>query len=676
MYFKRTLCSIFIASLTFSPVLSWSNTARSDSNEFLDMDISQLMQVTITSVAKREQNLADAAAAVYVITQDEIHRSGVTTVPEALRLAPGLQVARINSNKWAISSRGINGQFSNKLLVLVDGRTVYTPGFSGTYWETQTTLLEDVDRIEVIRGPGATLWGANAVNGVINIITKHSEDTQGGLVKIGAGNIEEVISGLRYGFELGSKTTGRAYVTYNQRDSFDLLSDGSDANDDWDNITAGFRFDGTLSGDQSWTLQGDIYSNDANQTIEPFFTPTPPFVTRDQSGIDANGGNILGRWEKKLTKGAFKAQAYFDYIDRDESYVGQTYKTTDFEFQYERMLGESHNFTLGLGYRHVDSSFENTFRAQIIPDDRDDDLYSGFIQDEITLLPETLWLTLGTKWENNEFTDNEIQPSGRIMWKPNDTQSIWASISRAVRTPSIAETTTNAVVSILPVPSPFPVFLTINGNPEFDSEEVIAYEAGYRWYPKDNLYFDLALFYNDYEDLFDSQFGTTPQTAGQLEFINNVDGNSYGFELAANWKPEKWLEFVFTYSYLHLDFNESISTNTGFTGQALVLEGSAPEHQVSLRTSLDFLDNWQANLWLRYVSELDLSSQAAAAQGIIVDDYVECDLNISWKPTENLELMAVGQNLLNSDKLEFVSEFFNPPTEVERGFYLKALYRF
>jgi len=638
------------------------------------MDISQLMQVTITSVAKREQSLSDAAAAVYVITQDEIHRSGVTTVPEALRLAPGLQVARISSNKWAISSRGINGQFSNKLLVLVDGRTVYSPGFSGTYWDSQTTLLEDIDRIEVIRGPGATLWGANAVNGVINIISKHSSATVGGLVKAGAGNIEEIIGGLRYGFELGSQTTGRTYITYNQRDSFDLLRDGSDANDDWDTVTTGFRFDGTLSGDHSWTIQGDFYANDANQIVEPFIIAAPPFVTSSQDELDATGGNILGRWEKSLTNGAIKFQAYFDYVNREESYVEQTYKTTDLDLQYERMLGDSHSLTMGLAYRHIDASYDNTFMVNINPADRDDDLFSGFIQDEIALIPEKLWFTLGTKWEHNEFTDNEIQPSGRVMWKPTETQSIWASVSRAVRTPSVAERTGNVFISLISSPLPFPLFTTVVGNSGFDSEEVIAYEAGYRWYPQDNLYFDLAVFYNDYEDLFDTRQGSTPQTATQLRFFNNVEGETFGTELVANWKMKKWLEFVFTYSYLHLNFDAP--AGFGFAGQASVLEGSSPQHQASLRTRIDFLDNWQANLWLRYVGELDDSSQAAQTLGLLVDDYIECDLNISWKPLENLELMLVGQNLLNSSNLEFVSEFFNPPTEVERSVYVKALYHF
>ena len=673
MNLQQTLRSIFIATLICCPDMAWSTSTNSQNNEFLDMDISQLMQVTITSVAKKEQALSDAAAAIYVITQDEIHRSGVTTVPEALRLAPGIQVARIASNKWAISSRGINAFFSNKLLVLVDGRTVYTPGLSVTYWDTQTTLLEDVDRIEVIRGPGATLWGANAVNGVINIITKHSADTVGGLVTAGVGNIEEAIGGLRYGFNLGTSITGRAYLTYNKRDSFDLL-DGTDANDDWENVTGGFRFDGKLADNNSWSLQGDIYTNEENQTIDRLFIPTPPFETVSLSGIDHDGFNLLGKWEKKLTKGAIKVQAYFDYIDREEIYAGQNYKTTDIEVQYERQLGESNNLNLGLGYRHIDSSYTSTFMVNIDPEDIEDDIYSGFVQDEITLLPQELWLTLGTKWEHNELTGNEIQPSGRILWKPTKTQSLWASISRAVRTPSAAERTGRLIINQIPTPLPFPLFVTISGNDQFDSEEIIAYEAGYRWYPRDDLYLDVALFYNEYEDLFDTIGGTTPQTFNQVQYVNNVDGNTYGFELITNWKPMKSLELVFSYSLLQLDFDADSAFS--LLGQAVVYEGSAPQHQASLRGSLDFLENWQTNVWFRYVSELDASSQTEIATGLEVDDYFECDLNIIWQPIENLELMLVGQNLLNSGNLEFVSEFFTPPTEVGRSVYFKAMYKF
>ncbi|MDJ0621784.1 MAG: TonB-dependent receptor [Desulfocapsaceae bacterium] len=642
------------------------------SDDFLSMELSELMKVTVTSVSKKEQDIFDAAAAIYVITQKDIRRSGVTSIPEALRMAPGLQVARVASNKWAISSRGLGGQFSNKLLVLVDGRTVYTPGFSNTYWDAQNTLLEDVDRIEVIRGPGATLWGANAVNGVINIITKDSADTLGGLVTAGTGNKEEVISGFRYGGKVNSTTTGRVYIAYNQRDSFDLLADGSDANDDWNNLTAGFRLDGEVTGDNSWTLQGDLYSNQENQTVEPLFIATPPFAIRDQSELDAQGGNIKGNWEKQFTSSALKVQLYFDYVDRDEVYADQTYKTTDVDIQYDQELGTRQNLSFGAGYRYIDVTVGETFVASNIPD-RNYDLFSAFVQDTIEVVKDRFWLTLGTKWEHNEFTGHEFQPSGRVLWKPKDNHSLWASISRAVRTPSLAEVESDVILGFDPnlVFLGFSPYVTVSGSDDFDSEEVIAFEAGYRWLATPELSFDLALFYNDYEDLLDTAPISTTATPADLEFVNAGEGYSYGFELAANWQARQWLEFALSYSYFELD----IDSDSPIESSNLLSNTNAPKHQVSLRSSIDFAENWQANIWLRYVGELEQTSFLPASDPE-VDDYLECDLNIRWQATEDLEFMLVGQNLFDSEKLEYVAEQFTPATEVETSYYLKVLYRF
>lgn len=651
------------------------NTSAVGDNEYLDMDISQLMQVTVTSVSKRPQTLSDAAAAVYVITQEAIHKSGVTSIPEALRMAPGIQVARISSSKWAVSSRGFNGAFSNKLLILIDGRTVYTPAFSGTYWDVQHTLLEDVDRIEVIRGPGATLWGANAVNGVINIITKHADDTIGGYVEAGIGNHEEGIGGFRFGSELNKTTKGRVYLTYNQRDSFSVLEDGADANDHWEGVTAGFKINGEPGSKSNWTLQGDVYKFEENQIVEPFFSTNPPSNEPDYGSIDAVGWNLLGKWEQKINEDSvLTIQTYIDAADREEVYIEQDHYTFDLEVQYDTWLGKRNNVTMGLGYRYIDSSFHDTFMLGVDPLDQDYDLYSGFIQDVITIVDDKLWLTVGTKWEHNDFTGNELQPTGRLMYHPNKKTALWGSVSRAVRTPSQFEDNGRIVVRVEPTLPPFPALFTINGNEDLEAEEVIAYEAGYRWFPTNNFSLDIALFYNEYDKVLGAQLIEDTILPYDIEFNNGVKGNTYGFEFVADWRPKQWFDIEFSYSYLMLDFQpRDITTQQEL---AVINSNSAPQHQFSLRSSIDFLEHWQANIWLRYVDELPVASSTALSLGAVVDDYFECDLNLSWKPREDLEIKLVGQNLFDSQHLEFISEFLMMPVEVERNVYLMMMYHF
>ncbi len=665
MHLQKYLRLIVLSCLPYL-LLVHGASAEDHGNEYLDMDISQLMQVTITSVSKKEQLLVEAPAAVFVISQEDIRSSGVTSIPEALRMAPGLQVARISSSKWAISSRGMNGNFSNKLLVMIDGRTVYTPGFSGTYWDMQNTLLEDIERIEVVRGPGATMWGANAVNGVINIITKSAENTQGGFVEIGAGNKEKVIGGFRYGAELSSNVKARYYLTYNERDNFTLSKSDKDAYDDWKSLSTGFRVDGQ-GRDTSWTLQGDAYSNDENQVVQPLYTATPPYVTTDYGEVDAKGSNLLARLEKKISStGGVKLQGYYNYTDRQEVYVGQNHKTFDLDLQYGDVWADLHNVTMGLGYRNIDTSMDNSFQVSFSPAERSEDLYSGFIQDVITVSPDSVWLTLGTKWEHNDYTGNEFQPTGRIMYRPDDTQSLWASISRAVRTPSQIESSGDITVGVIPYLPPYPYRSNIKGNPDFESEEIIAYEVGYRWYPVNNFSLDITPFYNVYDDVL--------TVDDRNNFINGLEGEGYGVEVAADYSYSDWLKFVFTYSFLKLEFDPKYE----YASEALatVNGGSSPRHQLSLRTNVNFLENWQANIWLRYVDEIKTSSTTALTQEIVVDDYFDLDLNIGWKPRENIEVMLVGQNLLNSSHLEFVSEYFQRPVEVQRSVSLKVSYRF
>ncbi|WP_319586938.1 TonB-dependent receptor [uncultured Desulfobulbus sp.] len=654
---------------------SQAHAADTGKNEYLDMDIGQLMNITVTSVAKKAQPLSDAAAAVFVITQEDIRRSGVTTIPDALAMAPGLQVAKISASKWSVSSRGFAGFTSNKLLVLMDGRSVYSPAYGGTFWDTQNTLLEDIDRIEVIRGPGGTLWGANAVNGVINIITKKAEDTQGGLVRVGAGTQETFSSAARYGSKIGETTYGRLYLTYDDHASNILKETGTDADDDWQPAQGGFRMDGKPGTGKEWTLQGDLYENSGNQLVFPYWTSESFLPSALFDEIDSKGGNLLGRWHQELGNGrALTFKAYYDYVQRDEAIYRIEFDTIDLDLQYETKLGQRQALTMGAGYRSVQGSFEPTF--QVFLPDRNDSLYSAFLQDEINLLADRLWLTLGSKYEQNDYTGKEWQPSAKLLWKPVEHHSYWVSASRAVRTPAILDQYGRVAIARFPQPYLAGGIGTVAlvGNPQFDSEIVNAYEAGYRWQATENLSFDLALFYNDYDEIYTVMPSAT--TAGvDNTFVNAQQGSGRGFELAADWKATSWLSFVLTYSYLELDLTSDALVGSQ-TGSELV-EGSSPQHQASLRSSIALAPDWRLNLWLRYVDDISGRNSAdLLGAAVPLDAYCLFDANLIWTPNKNLEVMLAGQNLTNSGQLHYLSEYSTPATEIERGVYGKVTWRF
>lgn len=658
--------SIFI----FNILLVFPMLSVAEDLEMLDLDLSSLMQIQITSAGRKEQNLADVPAAVYVIDQEDIKNSGATYIPELLRLVPGLQVARISSGKWAIASRGFNGTFSNKLLVQIDGRSVYSPAYSGVYWDMQTVILEDIERIEVIRGPGATLWGANAVNGVINIITRPASDTIGLLVSGVAGDHEDGTASFRYGQQIKSDLYSRIYLNHHAEDSYDCFDDQGDANDHWSTTSGGFRLDSDIGMKDSWTFQGDFYDGKGDQQIYPFWEEGSFVPLTVDDTIDTRGYNLTGRWQHKLTEtNSWTLQAYFDYTDRQEIYVGQTHKTIDLDFQYRFQFMKRHDIVWGLGYRNIDDNFNNSYMIAIRPDESRSDLFSAFVQDEINLITNRLWLTLGTKIENNEYTDTEIQPSARFLLKVKENQSLWTSVSRAVRTPSRAEDGSRVVMKIVPQPQPpFPT-IYINGNKDLDAEAVVAWEAGYRYFKNSSFSLDLTVFYNDYKDLLDFAF-SDPTT---INFLSAMEGNSHGLEINLKWKPLNWLKTEFNYSYIELNMDGL--SDSSLVPTDYVNENSSPQHQLSFRTAIDLGKNTRLNIMARYIDELKIPSAMAYAAGIKVDEYLALDMNIIWSPLENFELMLAAQNLTDSKHLEFVNEYFTPAIEIERSLYLKLSWK-
>ena len=671
---KSLIRCIWILLPVFISSFVWADDHPKDLTE---LPIEDLMNIEITSVAKKQQKISDAAAAIFVITQEDIRRSGATSIPEALRMAPGVEVAHINANQWAITIRGFNSRFANKLLILIDGRSVYSPLFSGVFWDVQDTLLEDIDRIEVIRGPGATLWGANAVNGVINIITKHAKDTQGGLMSAGTGTEERGFGEVRYGGKLGNDTQYRVFAKYFNRDSAARTS-GYNAHDEWDMLRGGFRFDSKLSSQDSITLQGDVYKGRPEQTLT-VASAEAPFAQTFNDDIHNQGGNLLGRWIHTFSQSSEMAlQMYYDRTDRKESINGEKRNTFDTDLQHRFDLGERQEVVWGLGYRFTRDNIKNSFPVSFIPDQRTHYLFSGFAQDDIVLFKERLRLTLGSKFEYNDFTGFEIQPNVRLLWKPQPRHSLWGAVSRAVHTPSRADEDVRVNASVIPPftpsnPGPLPAYVTLFGNPNLKSEELVAYELGYRFQATKRLSFDIASFYNVYDHLRSAEPGMPsvqtspppPHILFPIVVYNQLKGKTYGVEVAGDWRPLEWWRIQASYTYLQIKLSGSESLDS----TAHVDEGRSPRHQFHLQSSMDLRRDLECDLNFRFVDKLpDFNVKSYASLGV----------RLAWKPCPNLELAIVGQNLLSNHHAEFKGEAImsSLPTEIERGVYGKITWRF
>src|SRR2546423_11946806 len=477
------------------------------------LSIEQLMNLQVTSVSKRPERLSQTASAIQVITQEDIRRSGAASLAEALRLAANLQVAQIDSRQWAISARGFNGTTANKLLVLIDGRTVYTPLFSGVFWDVQEVPLQDIDRIEVISGPGATLWGANAVNGVINVITKDAKDTQGFVLSGGGGTEQHGFGTVRYGAPLGSSVRARIYGRGFDRDATALPS-GQDAADDWHLEQGGFRMDWEASSASRVTLQGDLYDGR---------------IAEDSGGdIGVSGGNVIAKWSRTLSeRSSLAAHLYYDRTHRDiPGLFGEDLDTYDFDLQHRTRLGERHDVVWGLGYRNINDRtvIGSDSTLAFLPLHVAREWFTGLVQDEIALLPNRFHLTLGTKIEHNDYTGFELQPSGRVNWTLSPSATLWASVSRAVRAPSRIDRELFARVS----PTSF-----LAGGPGFHSEDELAYELGYR-HQQGSLALSVATFYSRYHGLRTLE-QLHPPAADTLVIGNGQDGESFGAELTAGY---------------------------------------------------------------------------------------------------------------------------------------------
>jgi iron complex outermembrane recepter protein len=648
--------------------------AKGAVDDLTNLSLEDLMQIEVTSVSKKAQKVSDAAAAVFVITQEDIRRAGVTSIPEALRMAPGLEVARIDANKWAVTARGFNNYLANKLLVLMDGRSVYQPLFAGVYWNLQDTLLEDIDRIEVIRGPGATLWGANAVNGVINIITKSARDTRGGLLTAGVGTQEKGFGGLRYGAKVGNESYLRGYAKYSNRGAFPDMAGGK-ASDAWESGGGGFRLDSEFSPESALTVQGDLAQGYIDEKSD---SPAlaPPY-SKTFTGATFETANLLTRWKRRISATSdLSLQLYYDHNNRRAPDNREIRDTFDVDLQHRFALGSRHDIVWGLGYRYTRGDFSSDTLLNLNPSGRGDELFSGFLQDDIVLIEDRLHLILGSKFEHNDYTGVEIQPSGRLIWTPDLHHTFWGAVSRAVRTPSWGETDGSIPTNVIPPftpenPSPLPMALTLVGTRDLDAERLIAYELGYRFNPTKRFSLDMTAFYNDYSSMIAARSGApemvltpTPHLVMPIRGDNSMYGKTYGAELAADWRVLPWWRLHAAYTYLHvaLEVRE---------GSLMALEnpdGRSPQNQVSLRSSLDLTREVELDAWVRFADRIASTDVAS---------FTTLDLRLGWKPVPGVELSLVGQNLLQNEHMEFRQ--MGPVTiaaKVPRGVYGKMVWRF
>ncbi|HEY3699421.1 MAG TPA: TonB-dependent receptor [Spongiibacteraceae bacterium] len=666
---NTSINSYLILSLAVSLAHSTSahaNSELSSASALANLSLEQLSNMEVTSVSKSAQNLRSAAAAITVVTNEDIHRSGATSIPEALRFVPGINVARQSSNQWAVSARGFSSVNSEKLLVLSDTRSVYTPLFSGVFWDVQDYLLEDIDRIEVIRGPGAALWGSNAVNGVINITTKKAQDTQGLYVETALGTEDKVTAAARYGGTAENGASYRIFGKYLDRD--DTLNATATSADDWRLGHAGARTDWDITGSDSVTVQGDLYRGTIGELTPSVNINGRPGPT-GALDIDVSGGNVLGRWRHQIDDSSnFVLRAYYDNTHRNNPSYLDDLNTVDLDFQHQFDLTAQQQFIWGVNYHLTENRNIGKVIFNVNPDFSRDQLFGLFVQDQIALA-DSLHLTLGSKFEHNDFSGYETQPSARLAWDFAATQTLWTAVSRAVRVPTRLE---RDIAIDVTDPTVNPLYRW-EGNKHFDAEVLEAYEIGYRWQARDDVALDLAAFHNHYSGLVSLEFGTPYRDAvSGFNIIpvvdeNKTSGTTQGVEAQITYVPFPVWHLLTNYSYLDMQLDPS---GLDINHDALIA-GATPRHQLGLRSLLDLPADIQFDIQLRYLSAV----RHMANNGDGISAYGEMDMRLAKRLSKKVEVSLVGQNLLHDHHVEFGAPA--TPTapaargEIQRGVYAK-----
>ncbi len=638
-----------------------------------DISLDTLANTEITSVSRKEEKLSEAAAAVFVITSEDIRRSGLTSIPELLRMVPGITVAQIDANNWAITARGFNEVLADKLLVLIDGRTVYDPLSSGVYWDVQDTVIEDIDRIEVIRGPGATLWGANAVNGVVNIITRKAKDTQGTLVTAIGGDQEGEVAAIRYGGAIGDRGYYRIFTKYSNQDAYDQAS-GQEASDSWHLFHTGFRTDWNLSTGNDLTVQGDVYNGNGGQSVPGLLSLSPPTLGDADSRTFMSGGNLLGRWHhESSTHLDTTFQMYFERANRHEPLVlNEDRHTIDLDFEQQYKAGERQSLTWGGDYRFAGDHTVGTLNLSFNPAARSTNLYGAFLQDEIVLVPDRLRITLGSKLEHNYYSGFALQPNARMFWDVRSHYGVWMAISRASESSSRFDADIRSNNNAYVNENGTTVLESSFGTPHLPPESVTAYELGQRATVTKWLTLDVSAFYNHYSDRHTQEpapsfFEADPPPL-HLEVptitASHISGETHGIGAFSQLKPANfWTLFVaYTFFEIHLHAPGSQDTDTAPTS-----EGSTPRHAYQLRSEINLPHKLQFDSAAYYVGALHDPE---------IPSYTRVDARLGWQASEHVEISLVGQNLLSPHHFEFGSGGLVNATEISRTAYGKFTWRF
>jgi iron complex outermembrane receptor protein len=612
------------------------------------LSLEELGNIEVTTVSKGPVKLSQTAAAIYVITQEDIRRSGVRSLPEALRLAPGVEVAQIDGVKWAVGIRGFESRLSRAVLVLIDGRSVYDPLFHGVYWEVQDTLLEDIDRIEVIRGPGGTIWGANAVNGVINIITKSARDTHGTLVSAGAGNLTQGFADFRTG---GGNDAGFNYRFYAKGvDTGAEYHSNNSLFDEWRRVQGGFRTDWDINPRDTLTIQGDLYDGVAGESVN-VTSISPPALTTVNKNARLSGGNVLGRWRRLMSGTSdLQVQAYYDRVNRLQANQAEYRDTFDLDLVDHLAIWNHQDFIWGLEVRESVGRLPAIVPTYVFaPSERVDQLYTAYAQDTLPLITDKLSFTAGAKLLHSSFVGFDVEPSARLLWTPTARRTLWAAVTRAVRTPSDNEDTLQNTTLVSTAPVEYSI---TRGNRNFASETLLGYEAGYRSLITKAFSIDIAAYYNEYKHLQSVEPGTpfTEEIAGISALVypyldgNGVKGRTAGLEIAPDWKPKTWWRLQGSYSLLRMDMTTVAGSSDTTTVRSL--EGSSPRNQVKIQSYFDLPRNLEFSGAWRYISALPY---------YVVGGYQTLDARISWRPArlQHVEFALTGQNLAQPRHFEY-----------------------